>query len=197
MSKLATPEGFRSHLITKLLLGEKYIEIPANHLQQLLARMGEDTFTYLAICDPVNYEIVKATASCGGIVIERAQAGTTEANFPAGATVSHVVTYEGVRYLICNEECCTDCCDAVAYAGSDIPQGTVGVAWEGTVMFSGSLPIALVSNNTPAWMTVTMHTTHVKLSGIPTEEGAFTFAVAATNCYGKQAVETVTLTIVS
>lgn len=152
------------------------------------------------LADPASYiiltlkgerfiETVKATNQQGTIILERGLEGTTPVLHHFGTCISSVTPtiLAVIKDLICNYSCCEDgdCpCTAVEYVASTLPVGHVGQAWQGSVVFSGSLPMTVAVAATPAWMHAIQHGNSVFLSGVPDMAGTFTFSAAATNCNG-------------
>lgn len=165
---------------------------------KLAALLEDGDYTYLLISDPVSSEIIKVTRECGFFVSERAQDGTMESNFPKGACVTFTMSPAVVKELICTHDCCADVacpCEPVASAGYNFSTAKLNIAWTGSVIFTGDLPMTIAVGETPAWMEVEQFSNYLKLSGTPAAVGTVTLSVAATNCSGEMAVQQCTLTV--
>ncbi len=105
-----------------------------------------------------------------------------------------------IKDLICNYSCCEDAdcpCIAVTYTASSIPTGNVGKEWQGSVIFSGDLPMVAAIASAPEWMKVVQQNNALVLTGTPDAEGTFPFSVAATNCNGtKLATQALSVTVI-
>lgn len=193
MEKLIMLSGYKTYLVQKLLPTDTDLPLTKNDLGALISKMEEGSYTYLTISDSRYYEVVRARLSCGSIILDRGQEGTTPRTFPCNALVAFEMVPAVVRYMICNESC-HDCdCEPVKFAGSVLPQIKEGVAWEGSVVFAGSTPMTLGITNAPKWMKVTAGINYLKLSGVPTSSAKVNISVGASNCGGE--LETVPLTL--
>lgn len=148
----------------------------------------DDTYTFASIKSDSTFETVKIYIASGSLVVDRAQAGTSAVKHPCGSIVCLVSpTIEAaLKAIICEYDCCEgDCpCTDVTFAGAFLPTATVNTAWEGCVLFTGSLPMSFGITNQPSWMTIEAEGGTVRLSGTPTGVGTYSFAVAASNCSG-------------
>lgn len=192
-------ELFDATLIAKLPADGVTLPISSDAKADLLALLEDtDNYTLMAIKSDQTYEVVRAKASGNSILITRALEGTAAVEHPMGACVALVspLTLAAIKELVCNYDCCQgDCtCTEVSFVGALIPPATVGVEWQGAVLFNGDLPITIGIDDAPAWITGTVQNGMMKLTGTPTKAGAFTFSVAATNCNGT-AVTSVPVTV--
>lgn len=192
MIKMSTASVFRGNLIAPLLSTDTILPLDDRDGDKLATLVGPDEYCYLVISSGDSQEVVKASVSCSSIVIERS---TTPLNFPRYSEVCLRVLYQGVKDLICQTECCIDeCCEAVAVAGTNVPDAIVNTPYTASVIFSGSLPINIAHSNVPLWLKdILVYNNHITLSGTPTEQGSFVLSVCATNCNGS--LVTVPLTI--
>lgn len=155
----------------------------AARLRALLAEDGEQI--YLTITDGVFREYVLATNQSGTIVLGRG-IDSEARKFPKGSCVFFENSIPVTKWLICNYECCQGDCpvEPVASAGSVLPPGKVGNAWEGSFVFSGDLPMAFAVTGMPGWMSATYSGNYVRLSGTPTAAATHSLSVAASNGNG-------------
>lgn len=148
----------------------------------------DDAYTYASIKSDSTFETVKLYLSSGTLVVDRAQEGTDAVKHPCGSVVCLVspTIIAAMKSIICEYDCCEgECpCTGVTFAGAFLPTATVDSAWEGCVLFTGSLPMNFGVTNQPSWMTVEAEGGTVRLSGTPAESGTYSFAVAASNCSG-------------
>jgi len=126
------------------------------------------------------------TRTTTGHTIERGLDYTAPTRFPCRAKVEFEVNIAVVKDLVCNYNCCEgECpCEAVQYVGAAAANGTVGVPWTGTWIFSGTMPIQVAVAGATAWMTVTTGPNYVTITGTPTQAYTVDVTVSATNCSG-------------
>jgi hypothetical protein len=186
--------GFASTLAAPLMAADTSISLANGAASQLVSQLGDDGYAFLYVHDATGAEVVKASVYGSALTLTR---GETPRNFPKGACVDARVTYDGVKDLICNFECCAgDCpCEEVQAAGTALPVAHAGQAWEGMVVFSGAQPMALAVEGAPAWLAVTTGVNFVKLAGTPPAAANYVFSVGATNCNGKVASQPVALNV--
>lgn len=181
---------FTARLCDRLEASEVHLPLSKAATADLLNHLPEaDDYAFLSLKGDVEYEVVKVRNEGGTLLIERGLEGTTAVLHHHGTcvvTVSPLVVAV-IKDMICNYECCEgDCpCEGVAGAAWSIPDAYVDKAWEGSVVFSGDLPMTLGVANAPSWMKVEAVNNMLVLSGTPHIAGTFTFSVAATNCNGK------------
>jgi hypothetical protein len=193
---MITPVGFQTSLINKYLIGDTDLPVSATDLAQLTTLLGEDGYIFLTISDQIGTEVVKVSGVCGALTVLRAQDGTTQLNFPKGSCVSFRMTPAVVRDMVCNTVCCEDdCCVPVSVAAGELPNGTVGRVYTGTVVFSGSTPMQLATANVPAWMSLHIGANYVSVTGTPPAAQVINISIAATNCSGAIATTTSTVTV--
>lgn len=159
----------------------------ADLLKLLSAEPGN--YTFLTIKDDTSMETVKAKAEGGYILLERGLEGTEAVKHPFGACVTAVspTIIAVIKDLFCNYTCCeTAPCDCIGVYLIDatLPEGNVGVEWEGRITLGGTQPLNVSVEGAPAWMTVVQERSLVRLYGTPTEAGALSLRVVATNCKG-------------
>lgn len=83
---------------------------------------------------------------------------------------------------IAREVVCESCVD-VTIEDTDIPDGQVGVAYNGTITLGGTSPFAIFLIDTPSWMIVTLIGNVIYLSGTPTDEDTdLPVKIQVTNC---------------
>ena len=180
-------EDFQAFLSSPLEASEVYLPLGSSAYADLLRLLSENgSYTYLTIKDDTHMETVKAYAQGGYILLDRAQEGTVAVKFSYGACVTTIspTIVAVIKDLFCNYSCCgggTCDCTSVTLAASDLPDGNVGVAWNGTITLGGTVPID-ASVVAPSWMTVVQERNVLRLSGTPTTAGSFTIQVNATNC---------------
>ncbi|MGF6599779.1 hypothetical protein P3T23_004513 [Paraburkholderia sp. GAS448] len=189
--------GFTATLAAPLMAEDTTLVLNAAAQTLLVSRLsdaGNGNYAFLYVHDGASVEVVKVSAYAGTLALARA---STPHSFPKGACVDGRVTYDGVKDLICNFDCCAgDCpCEAVAAAGMVIPASLAGVPWEGMVVFSGAMPMALSVQGAPAWLGVTLGANFVKLAGTPPFAGHYLLSVGATNCNGAVASQPVMLDV--
>ena len=79
------------------------MQVDENLYAKLEGFIGAEDFSYLAIDDGVNIEVVQVNGQVDGVVnIERAKDGTTGTTFGVGASVYYILTSEAVQFLIDN-----------------------------------------------------------------------------------------------
>jgi hypothetical protein len=165
-------------------------DLPLSHgdMARLAIILPPNESMYLTLRDGYKYEEILIANTCGNIQITARGVGNTTANkFPAGTAVCFDVTIEIVKDLICHHDCCADpeCpCEAISITGALLPDGLVGQAWEGSVIFSGDQPMVLTTSSMPGWMSTQIGPNFIKLYGVPTNAGPISIAVAGTNCAG-------------
>ncbi|RQH06616.1 hypothetical protein [Paraburkholderia dinghuensis] len=198
--------GFFATLAAPLAATDAALALNPAAQAELLARLAasdanEAPYAYLYAWDGSGSEVLQVSGYGSTLVLERDQdaapAAPNPRSFPKGACVDGRVTYAGVKDLICHYDCCAGACpcEAVAAAGMMLPPASVGVAWQGMVVFSGALPMALVVEGLPAWMSVTAGANFVTLAGTPAVAASYLLSVAATNCNGALASQAVTLEV--
>jgi hypothetical protein len=197
MSTLVSFTGFATTLSAPMTRDQLDLSLTPAITAWLIDRLGTDGYAYLTISDSLGAEVVKVSTYGGALVVDRHQNDTAPRAFPKGACVDARMTEAAVKDLICNYDCCAgDCpCEAVQAAGTVIPPAQVGSYWEGSVVFTGTTPIALGVNGAPSWMQVVSGAGFVKLAGVPTAAATYLLSVAATNCNGQVASQAVNLTI--
>lgn len=155
-------------------------------LFRLLA--DKDAHTYLTIRSDAVIETVRAHVKGGVIVLDRGLEGTEPVTHHVGACVSSVspTVIAAIKDLVCNHQCCDDGCPtiAVARANTILPNGVVGVAYEGIVSFSGTWPINISVSGAADWMRIERQGTSLHITGTPPDPGTFSFSVAASNGNG-------------
>lgn len=165
------------------------LPLTSGALADLTKLLEEDgAYTFASIRSDSTFETVKIYLASGTLVVDRAQAGTEAVKHPCGSLVCLVspTTIAAIKALVCEYDCCEDeCpCTGVEYAGAALPTGTVDSAWEGHVVFAGSLPITVVASGQPSWLTITAEGGVVNMSGTPTSAGTYSFLIGAANCNG-------------
>lgn len=195
-------EYFSTCTNARLEAADTYLPLdPASQADLLNILSGVDDYIFLSISNERNLEVVKARNVSGTIIIERAQEGTIAVLHRFGSQVCSAspLMFAVAKDLVCNHNCCApnDCpCDPVKFSGSVLPGGNVGKAWQGSVIFSGDLPMNIGCSGLPAWLTAVQHGNSLTLSGTPTNAATSTFSVAATNCNGTKIVtQTLSVTI--
>lgn len=192
-------EYFSAYTSAVMQAGDNYLPLCASAESDLVKLLGEDGYTYLSILDDTNMEAVKVTNDHGTLVVERGLEGTKAVTHPSGSCVKSVspVVLAAVKDLICNYDCCSgDCvCVPVSKHFLDIPQGKVGQAWTGAVVFDGAPPVTCGVGDVPAWLSAKSMGSAIILSGTPTKAGEYIISFAATNCNGT-AVHTGTAKII-
>jgi hypothetical protein len=81
----------------------------------------------------------------------------------------------------------------VTMVGAVLPGATVGIPWEGTVVFNGSAPLRLGIGELPSWMDYECGPNYLRLFGTPIESGDATVAVAGTNAHGAVVTQAVVI----
>lgn len=177
---------FYANLSDTLTENDSYLPLNARDMARLVALLGEDgEFTYLTVMDGLFKEYVKAELKAGIVILTRAV--DSEAHkFPRGSCVLFENSLPVTKWLICNYECCTGDCEVepVAAQGTVAPTAEVGKEWQGTVVFSGALPVQFGITGMPSWMTAKTAGGTVVLSGVPVAPGSCTVGVAASNDRG-------------
>jgi hypothetical protein len=171
------------------------LPLPPLLIDSLVKRLGSDGYAYLTVSDSLGAEVVKVSTYSSSLIVERAQNDTQARAFPKGACVDARMTEAAVKDLICTFDCCEgDCpCEAVQAAGTVVPFARVGTYWEGSVVFTGTTPMALGVQGAPSWIQVVSSAGFVKLAGVPTVAASYLISVAATNCNGKVASQAMNL----
>jgi hypothetical protein len=179
---------FRSYLARHLEADELTLPLACHELDRLATLLGsEGESIYLTLRDNRHEEEIEVGIVCGLTVIrERGVGGTTPRKFPRGTEIFFRVTVSVVERLVCLTDCCEEpCpCEPVVYAGGGCPPGTVGVPWQGALVFSGATPMA-IGCQVPPWMNVVTDARSVILSGTPTSAGTYVVSAAASNCGGQ------------
>lgn len=195
-------EFFSATINARLEATDVYLPLdPAAQADLLNILVDPTSYVLLTLKGERFTETVKATNQQGTIIIERGLEGTTPSLHHFGTCITTVspTVMAVVKDLICNYTCCgdEDCpCTPVAYVASSLPTGHVGQDWQGSVIFSGDLPMTAAIASAPGWMQTVQHNNSLVLSGTPDEAGTFTFSVAATNCNGtKLATQAISVTV--
>lgn len=173
-------------------------------LKTLLAE--EDTYTYASVSDHCGtYEVVKIYKEGDDILVKRGIGGTTAVKHIAGSVVCSIAPLDVIviKDLVCSwpEYCCEGqpCeCTGPTYAGELIPAAKQSELWEGSVIFTGDLPMSFGTDKdtTATWIQVAVEGSTVKLSGTPNTAGTFTVSIAASGCGGtKVAVRKVSIVV--
>ena len=174
--------------------------IPAATTDLLGILQEPDSFMFLSLANDIGVETVKAENVDGTILLTRGVAGTVPLVHPCNGTCVRSVDPTAIavmKEIACNFNCCEpdECeCEKVSYVGEVLPVGKLNVAWAGSVVFSGTLPILIGVDNVPSWASVEQVGNYIKLYGTPTVTGVYNFSVSATNCNGT-AIDTVALTL--
>lgn len=133
--------GLNQELTAATAAGAGQLKIDSNAATLIAAELGAN-FTFAALSDGVNFEIVKITSVTGSFLnVVRAQDGTTTSAFPIGSCLRFVWTTEGIT--------------AIAAGGSLVLTGTGVVtatqtgpnAWSVNVpstSITGALPIEVL-----------------------------------------------------
>lgn len=164
-----------------------------NDLMALLSEDGD--YTFASLRSDTKYEAVRIQNNDGLLVVTRGIAGTQAEKHPFGTCVSlaQPAVIAAVKDLICNFNCCEDepCeCVPVAVGGSILPTAYRNLPWNGTVSFTGDMPMALaVDMRNAKWINAVQNGNAVHLSGTPPETGRYSFSVSASNCNGKVATK--------
>lgn len=169
-----------------------------DHAKLMALIPNDEDGIYLTISDDLNKEYVLAFNQRGTIVLARG-VDSEPRKFPRGSCVFFENSIPVTKWLVCNHNCCDGDCpvDGVKPAGGVLPTATVGNAWEGTVVFSGDLPMAFGITGLPSWCRAEHEGNFVKLSGIPVASGSFSIAVSACNNRGRDvAVQQFTLVVI-
>lgn len=173
-------------LADRLDKGDTYLPLATADLAKLTAVVPNGEQTYLTITDELSKEYVLATNTNGTITLERG-VDSEAYTFPKGSCVFFENSIPVTKWLVCNYECCQGDCpvEAVAAAGVVLPSGKVGNAYNGSVVFSGALPMAMGVTGLPSWATAQQFGPYLKISGVPTATGTFAISVSACNDSGK------------
>lgn len=176
-------------LSDRLDKADTYLPLTTADLAKLTAIVPNGEQIILTITDDLNKEYVLATNSNGTITLERGVDSDAQ-TFPKGSCVFFENSIPVTKWLICNYECCQGDCpvEAVAAAGIVLPSGKVGNAYNGSVVFSGALPMAMGVTGLPSWATATQVNSYIKITGVPTATGSFPISVSACNDNGKNIV---------
>lgn len=175
---------YSANLMGVLLPTDKFLNLSHRDLTALIAIVPDGEDIFLTIRDNAHVEYVMVTNQCGTLVLTRGLGGTEPTKFPFGSCVKFELSITVVEWLICNHNCCEgDCpCTPVTSAGSVLPPAYVGVPWEGSFVFNGSVPMAFGVDGMPSWMNAEYGANYVRVFGTPFGAGQFSFAVSATNC---------------
>lgn len=194
---MLTPIEFTTSLSERLEKGVRVLPLFSKDEAALKALVPDGEYTFLTIRDLVGAEIVKVENTCDTLLVTRAQDGTSEKTFPKGSCVRFEMTPAVVKELICTHNCCEgECpCEPVKAAGFVLPAATKTLAWQGSAVFTGDLPMELAVTGAPSWVKMTLGPNFVAFEGTPPAAGTFVISVAATNCSGEVAVQQGTLTI--
>jgi hypothetical protein len=148
--------------------------------------------------DNLYCEEIEIMNQCGQILIVGRGLGGTEAKvFPRGTELKFEVTPSVVREIVCSHDCCETPCpeDPVAAAGVLLPPARTGIPWDGTMVFTGSLPI-MMGAQLPPWVTASNGANYVKLSGTPPGPGEYLVIVTGSNMKGHAgAIQSGTITV--
>lgn len=176
-------------LSDRLDKADTYLPLTTADLAKLTAIVPNGEQIILTITDDLNKEYVLATNNNGTITLERGVDSDAQ-TFPKGSCVFFENSIPVTKWLICNYECCQGDCpvEAVAAAGIVLPSGKVGNAYNGSVVFSGALPMAMGVTGLPSWATATQVNSYIKITGVPTAIGSFPISVSACNDNGKNIV---------
>lgn len=188
--------GFSSVLTTKYAATDDDLPIAAQHLDRLMSMLGEGDHTYLIIEDGLYKEVIRVSGTCSTVVVDRGLDGTKPHTFPRGSCVTFTMCPSAVKGLICETDCCEPACEPVTMVGNTMPVATVGVPFEGVVMFAGSTPIRIAVGPVPAWVSVSLGTTFARFTGIPTTAGSSVVAVSAVN-QGAMVATSATINVVA
>lgn len=169
--------------------GDKSLPLSAKDTAALAAILPDDgDYTYLAVRGDTHYECVKVENAAGVLTVTRGIENTTPVTHHAGSCIGSVApaTIAAIKDMICNYSCCEDGCPCtpVQAAGQAMAPARVGVRWEGSVSFSGSLPMTVGVSDLPSWMSAQAKQNSVILTGTPPQAGTFSFSAAASNCGG-------------
>jgi hypothetical protein len=152
----------------------------------LLLPPGETAL--LVLRDDLHREEVEVAVQGGYPVLVRRGIDGPAHKFPKGSAIGFEVTVAMVKHLICHHECCPEgpCpVEPPAVAGTSLPTAADGVPWEGTVIFTGGLPMQFGTGPLPAWVSVDAGPNHVRLHGTPPDGGwDMPVTVAAANGSG-------------
>lgn len=172
-------------LNNKMEATDKYIALTNQDMACLKSLVPAGEETYLTIAWDNGKEYVLARNIADTIVLTRGIDSTAKP-FPKGSCVYFENSIPVTKWLICNHQCCNGDCPAegVSSAGAVSPEGIAGHSWEGSVVFSGDLPMSFGVSNMPNWMRATYEGNHVKLSGTAVA-GTYTVSVAASNNRGQ------------
>jgi hypothetical protein len=151
----------------------------------LLALLPEDEQIPLTLRDGTRYEEILVSAESDLLFInERGVDGTEAHKFPCGTRVTYEVTRTVVKDYVCHYDCCVnDPCPAepVNCEAVLLPEGYVGIPWQGSAIFSGSGPMVLAAEGLPTWMAAEVGANYIQLHGTPTEAGNVSLTVVGVN----------------
>lgn len=162
-----------------------YLPLTSMDMARLLSLIPDGEFTFLTLKAPFALEHVSITNKGGVLVLTRGVNDTTPQRFPNGSCVFFENSTAVTRWLICNHDCCADSpcvCAPVELAGAHSPNARVGEPWTGVAVFSGTGPIRIGASSRPSWMTATVGSNSIILTGVPTSAGTYSVSVAAANC---------------
>ena len=184
-------EQFSAFLTGVLEADEVTLQLSKEATADLMALLTKDgDFIYAGITGAMGYECVRIYRDSDALLVERACEGTTAVKHPYGARVCSVTpaAVAVMKELICTHKCCEDSecpCDPVKPAGFAGPALQLGVPWEGSVVFSGALPMSFgITGVVPAWLKMEYEGSVVKLSGTPDSYDDIHIIVSAANCGG-------------
>lgn len=148
----------------------------------------DDAYTYLSLRDEVNFETVKAYLSCGELLIDRGQAGTTPVKFSFSTCVSTLSPTVAAVVTAMLSEQMSDCMafynpDAMGgvlgVAFTDLPTGTLANNWRGMIVLSGTLPMSVSVSGLPGWVKAVQYGNMLELTGKPTATATTAFTLHA------------------
>ena len=181
MSMISLPH-IRLHLSSRLDATDKYLPLDMRGQSELYSCLADGEYVILTISDERYTEIIKLENMDGTFVATRGIDGSVPRNFPCGATLTWSATPSVLAWYVCSYECDASCArEPVTYTGEYLPPASVGVPWEGTVNFNGSLPINIGVSGAPSWMQVVAGANYIRLSGVPTSAGTVVLTVGAAN----------------
>lgn len=99
-------DGFHTTLESNVKATHDMLYIDRDVEQELLDDYltEYDDWTTLAVYDGVVMEVVQVQNYCGRLVYNREFAGTDRHAFPCGSRVEYILTAEGVRRLVCDDD---------------------------------------------------------------------------------------------
>lgn len=182
-------EYFSAYTSAKMSADDVHLPLCESAKADLLKLLeNEDGYTWLSLIDESRMETVKVHNDHGTLILERGMEGTQAVPHPLGTCVRTVspTVIAAIKDLVCNYQCCEGGCPCVSasFAGSVIPDATVGVPWKGSVIFNGDAPMQLAVNGGPAWLMVQARGNVLMLSGTPNRSGEYIISAAASNCGG-------------